>query len=308
MNVRRYDVFLVDMSMYKLENHFMCCVSNWKNNNKSSSYNFVMMSSKVKKHPNHIDVTFLEKDVQIQCESIFTITKNQLIYHAGTIEDANKRLEINQKLSSQLELDSKYNNNSLYDMQKLFVDNVKTMNNLIEVKKIANAINDSSKNNKIEECIHECYKLISVIKTSDIEDKNYYNWYAYYHLALQEHRSKDYLKAVESTRESLKYIGNIDVYNKRYGFSMWMLGSIYEKLEQKEQAIKIYKILTQYYKRLNQVNHRASCIFNIANIQKNKTRMNNLLKIIENTDINNNRTDLSKENLIQQMKNEISRI
>jgi tetratricopeptide (TPR) repeat protein len=299
---RRFDIFLADLKRFGIkEPHYIICLSNWKNNIKSPEINSCMITSKIKKHPAH--VTFegfgLEKS-QIKCEKILTVLKQELIKKVGNITDMGLQMEIEKCLQMQLQLSENYIKTDIEQLEQYLVGSIRTMNNNAVYNKLKEEIFNLAYEDKYEECLMTCNKLIESVLNSNVSNKLNYLWNGYYHRALMYVKLGHLDLALADAKESLKFVGDIrGEINNRYSYSMWMLANVYEKIN-KNKSIEIYTILSKYYKNMGRTNLRIAMLFNIAKLNKNINRMNTLIQIIEHTDFTEFETEKSKKELLRQ--------
>lgn len=298
----RYDIWYCETN-----EHYCCIVSNFKNNIKSEYLNCIQLTTKLKRHPSHIDYKFNDKNIQILCENIFTVNKKYLSRKAGHIDDTETQLKINNCLESQLQLE-RFNVNGIDQLENYFNKNVDKLVDKTEIKEIESEIYKLSTSEQYKKCLDKCNELADKLKNSNMTNIDAHNYYVYYYKALMNIKMKDYNQALKHVQDSLKYVGDISSINKNYAYSMLLLTSIYSKLNDTERASKAYNSLAKYYKKINHTNLRISCIFNKAKLRGNTNRMRQLIKITENIKIDDNRTDLDKKNLLIQMNEELQQL
>ena len=173
-----------------------------------------------------------------------------------------------------------------------------------EIKEISKTIRETLYNEQYEESVKLCTKLIELLKknTEDTKDSNL--WYAYYSRGNSYYKLKQYHKALLDVEESFYYVGSVDKLNDQYTFSLWLVAAIEARTGNKNNAIGKYKMLSKFYKAMGYPNLRIAAIYNIAELL-NKTDKMFKLKEIANTyeRLRSNKTNLTKKELINQMKN-----
>lgn len=292
---KRFDIWNARLAIGE---HPIVIISNWKSNMKSKDVNVCIITSQVKSHPSHVIIEGfgLNKVSQVKCDNIYTVSKSNLKFKIGEIDDIAKQIEIDDRLKSQLQLEQKYNNSSIEDLETLFLKS--NTDKVIDIRKLSDEITYYLKNNNIDETIRICNKLI--LNTKD----NSYLWHGYYHLGLCLYKQEKYHEALFTTKNTFKYL-NLKI-DDRYALTMFLLASCYSKVNNTDKAIQIYYKLASYYKSINYTNLRAAVIFNIANIFNNKKAKVNLIRIVESTNrLNTNYTYMTKESLLKQMYEEL---
>lgn len=301
-DVRRFDIYFANLNEFNIENHYVIVTSNWVNNCKSSYINCCMITSKAKKHPAHVNIEINNKEVQVLCETIYTINKSKLIKKVDTISDIRIQQKIDNALKMQLQLDNKYNNSTLDQLK----DNLISMSEEISAEQHVRELEKKIRVNinNYDSCLGYCDQLIMESKDLGI---NKHRWYAYYHKSLLNLKSNNVEEAMKDAVESFKYVGDISAFNKNYSLSMWLIASIEERKGNMLDALKIYKALATYYKKIDFKIFRIATLFNVAKIQNNKKIMVKLYNIaLEITETEENRTYMTKEVLIEDIKKELN--
>lgn len=308
-SVRRYEIWYADLKNISIkENHFVLIVSNWKNNCKSSTVNICVLTTKDKPHPSHIKVMNLGKEVTVCCENIYTIKKSSLIYKAGAVEDIEKQVDVDNSLSMQLQIDGKYVNNNINELKNFFTKATKNMNNEKECYNLKCKIRNLNITKDYKQALSTCDKLIEETNNSNIENKNDNYWYGYYHKAVMLFKLEQYKEALQSAEKSLKYIGKINIKNELYGWTIWLLAACFEKLNDKEKALDIYKYLSLFYKKIGNINMRIAMISSQAKILRNINRIKQLIKILENIENNEYKTDKTNKQLLEDMRKDLKEL
>ena len=307
---RRFDIFLAKMKN-DIEPHYILIVSNYKMNIKSTEVNAVMISSKLKKLPSHVDFEGfgLTKPSQVKCEKLMTVLKSDLIKKVGNIEDINLQIKIENALSQQLQLSSNYSNFDALDLENLFIDNNNIINNdKVNLEKLKSNLYTSYRNKEYNNSIVLAYRLKEFAENSKFSGRNTFIWYSLYMMSLSNLKLDNVEEALIKVKECLLYINTPQTYDKNYGLSLWLLSSVYTKIEEIGKSFKILKSLTRYYKNNYENLLRTACLFNIAKIKNNKKAMTNIYNILENIECTNrsiyNKPEY-KENLRLEMKMEL---
>lgn len=176
-----------------------------------------------------------------------------------------------------------------------------------ELSEIECNIYKLAKTNKNAECLYECMNFMEKLNKENIEDKRLM-WYLYYHKALMEYRLNKIKLALESAKASLNYVNEIEL-NKEASLSMLMLATCYEYLNNINEAKKIYRTLSKYYKKTGCVNLRMTCVFNIACINNDLGKINKIIAMAEYMMyIPDSDTDLDKSTLLKQMQLSVERL
>lgn len=310
LSVRRFDIFLADLSQFNIEPHYVVCVSNWKNNIKSSAYNFLMISSKIKKHPSHVDIEGfgLKEKSQIKCEKIYTLELDNLIMKIGHINDINIEVEIEEKLAQQLQLDSKYNNFDALDLEELFINNnSKIENDKVKLEKLEDEMHENFSNKRYKEAIIVAYKLKEYAQNSKINNKDQFIWCSLYIKSLCNLKLKNVQEAIVDAQQSLVYI-KLQENSINYSLNLWLLSRCYEEIGDFNKSRKIYSILIKYYKNNNETMLRISCCFNLCKLNNSKKSMLKVYDILKNykyTNRNIYESENYKYELLSMMKNEL---
>lgn len=300
-DVRRFDVYFANLNEFDIEKHYVIITSNWINNCKSSYVNCCMITSKVKKHPAHVSIKINNKEAQVLCETIYTISKSRLIKKIDVVSDIRVQQKIENALKMQLQLDNKYNNSTLDQLKDNLINMSEEITAESHMRRLESKI--QKKFDDYDVCLEYCNQLIT--KSKELE-MNKHRWYGYYHKGLLNLKNNNIDEAMKDAIESLKYVGDISTFNKSYSFSMWLVASIEERKNNISDAFKIYKALSVYYRKMDFTNFRIAMLFNMAKIQKNKKIMLRLYNIALNLDtIESNRTCLTKEALIQDIRREL---
>lgn len=313
MNCRRFDIFLADLKEFGIEEyHYIVIVSNWKANIKSQSINCCLISSQIKPLPSHVDFDGkaygLSKRSQIKCENIYTLNKNKLKNKIGNISDIYLQLEIEKAIESQLQLNSKYINQDVRQIENLFMKRVNNMNNISKYEKIKMELREYAYSGNNALCVGKCTELIEILKKDKSDLKEYYQ-YAYYHRALMFIKLEEYEKCLQDAHESLKHIGDIKKEtNNMYSYTMWIISSVYISLNMLDKSMSIYYTLLKYYKSTGRHNMRVIILFNIAKEKRKIHWMKILMKIMESMNFQEFETDKTKDKILKEMEKDFQDI
>ena len=301
-DVRRFDVYFANLNEFGTEKHYVIVTSNWVNNCKSSYVNCCMITSKIKKHPAHVSIKINNKEAQVLCETIYTISKSKLIQKIDVVSDIRIQQKIDNALKMQLQLDNKYNNSTLEQLKDNLINMSEEISAEQNIRDLEKKVRANIKNYDL--CLKYCNELIIESKSLGM---NKHRWYAHYNKGLLNLKNNNIEESMEDAVESLKFVGDISGVNKNYSFSMWLIASIEEKKDNLLDALKIYKALAVYYRKLSFTNFRIAILFNIARIQKSKNGMIRLYNIALNlTNIEEHRTYMTKEVLIEEIRKELN--
>ena len=309
---RRFDIFLADMSQFNIENHYVCIVSNYKNNIKADSCNCIMISSKLKKLPSHVDFEGfgLTEPSQVKCEKIYTLLKTDLIKKVGNIDNLNLQLKIEKALAQQLQIDVSYNNFNAFDLENLFVENnSKVENEKVKLEKAKSKLYSSYRNKEYKESITLASELKELALNSKYVGKVEFIWYSVYMHSLVNLDLLNLEEAYISAQECMTYINRPDGYDKNYSLSLWLLGSISEKMHDIVKSTTIFKALSRYYKNNYENLMRSASVYNIAKSKNDLKAMKNIYTILENmecTDRSIYNKEEYKQELLLEMRTDIS--
>ena len=311
LKCRRFDIFLANMTQFGIEPHYVICVSNWKNNIKATSINAIIISSKIKNHPSHVNIIGfgLSLPSQIKCEKILTLEKCDLIKKVGKIDDIKIQIEIEKCLSQQLQLDNKYNNFDALDLENLFIENNNFEVDKAKLEKLKAEIYAYYYKKEYKEAIITAYRLKEFAKTTRIQSKNDYLWYFGYMKSLSNLKLGNIEEALLDVQECLTYINRPSGFDRNYSLSLWLCGSIYSKKQELAKSVLIFTSLSKYYKNNYESLLRMAVVFNKARILNNKKAMINICNILKNVEYTNRsiyNTLEYKQELIKEMENEIS--
>lgn len=102
-------------------------------------------------------------------------------------------------------------------------------------------INTLQETNKLHECVKKCTNMIKILKNNkDLcyeEEWNTAMWYGYYMMGkCNKYISSHHIATIAQLRTSLKYARE----SKELIESTWLIASIYEKINNKKNALKSY--------------------------------------------------------------------
>jgi mRNA-degrading endonuclease toxin of MazEF toxin-antitoxin module len=250
----------------------------------------------------------LDKYSKAMFEQIQTISKDQITVKLGKIED----VEMNRAIDNMIKKVILVNSES-----KLNLDNVITsFNKILEEQQEKEELNEIAGKLK-KEFFEGNYKKVNSLATSLIErtnlsglerkEKNDFCWNAYYAMAYSEYKLGDIQNSIYLTEQSLKFINSIDD-KHNYATSIWNLANCYQEINKMEYALVIFNNLSKYYKVNNMKKQRIICIFNSAICTKNICKMQKILNIIEKHKDNVWYTEIDKNYIITEMKDEINKL
>ena len=133
-------------------------------------------------------------------------------------------------------------------------------------------------------------------------------WSSFYMLGLSNIKLKNYNDSLENCKFMFKYIDNNNIIN--YNISMMLLATAYLNLGQENKSINIYKQVIKYAKQYGSFSIRIINVWNICRINKDTNKMEKLIRILENSEWDNNEwnRDYSKEQTLQNMVIELNEI
>jgi len=305
---RRFDIFLADLRQFNIEEpHYVLILSNYKCNIKSPEVNAVMITSKLRKLPSHVDFEgfgLLEKS-EVKCEKIFTLQKlTQLIKKVGNISDIGLQIKIENALAQQLQLNVNYNNFNAFDLENLFVDNNKTENDKVKLEELKSELFVCYRDKKYKKSIELAKNLKAVSTELKYGDKQYI-WYSYYMISLSNLALNNVEESFENVKICLSYITKPSSYSKDYGISLWLFANILEEMKDNKRCLKIYTSLIRYYKNNNETMMRIANLYSVAYVKRNRKAIINIYNILEkviptNRSIYNNNE--YKNNLLSEIK------
>lgn len=299
----RWEIWKCELS--GIEDHFCVIVSNFKNNTKNVNVQVCLITSKLKDYSNRVNISLLTES-QIKCDTILTLSKEKLLYKQCKIEDIFIKLEVEKNLEIQLQLSNNFINNDIEQVEKYLVKGALSMINESELVNLRNSICNLALENKYEETIILCNKLIELTQASNLECKSSYLWHSYYHRSLMFAKLGQYQLGLEDARESLKYIESLrNGMNNKYSYSSWLIAKNLESLNDINGAIRIYKNLNLFYKKIGKTNMRITMLFNICIINKDVTKMKNLITMVEKINYRELETEKNKEELLKQMNEDL---
>ena len=219
----------------------------------------------------------LKKDSKLMLEQIVSVNKCDLKELIGKISNI-KMNEINEILRQHLQLSNQFKNLESEDMTELFLKsrgaNMKNSNRELSILKTKIRLHYLEEDYK--NCLLTCNKLIKLAKTNE------FLWNANYYKSLCFIKTKNMLGALKFAEASLKYIDEVNVFNRNFGLSMMSMARCYEEIDI-VKSIEIYKILSNIYREQSDDKMRTGIIFNIARLKKNINGMKRLINIAENT-------------------------
>lgn len=294
--------------------HMVCIISSWRCLVKSEKIQVCLISSKINKKydKTHVfldkDKFGLKKDSMVVCESIHTVSKSSLDEKKVCTLDAITMLSVDERLREQMQLEYKYNRLDAKELENLFLENNSKLNiEKAELEELKNKLYFAQ--NDFEKAMLLSYQLNEKANKSKLSNKNDYLWYSMYVRSNLKLKIKNYKESLEDVEESIRYISNPTSYSLNYSLSLWLMARNHSEVNEIDKAIRIYNVLIRYYKSVNDLNMRISCMFNLAMLQKSKNNAKRLITIIENAKCSNvnvfNMEDY-KQQLIKQMKEEYS--
>jgi len=280
--------------------HPVIVVSSFKHLLKNDLIQVIPITSNIKKVcKSHVAIEEfgLDKDSKIMCEQVLTVNKVDLTFKIGKVSNV-KMVEINTILKQHLQLDNKFKNLQSEDLEEIFLMGDKTMDKKRELNILKSKILPLYLEEKYNECIDQCSKLIK--KTN----MNEFLWYGNYMKSSSFIRLNDINNGLISAKTSIKYVNEVDILSQDYTFSMLLLARCYTDID-KKKACSIYKTLSNVYRELTNDRLRLTVIFNMAKLKLNFNAMERLIKIVENTNTTNWYFSENKTDFIENMKMEL---
>lgn len=304
----RWEVWKANFSEFGIDEHFVVIVSNFKNNTKNVNVQVCLITSKLKEYSNRVNIDLLVKS-QIKCDTILTLSKSKLLFRECKIEDIFIQLEVEKQLQIQMQLSSNFINNDIEQVENYLTEGVSKMINESDLSNLKNAICDLALENKYQETIIMCNKLIELTQASNLECKTKFLWHSYYHRSLMFSKLERYQISLEDARESLKYVPSLrDGMNNLYSYSNWLIAKNLENLNDIDGAKRIYSNLCSYYKKIGKTSMRITMLYNICIINKDISKMQILINILEKTNYRELETEKNKNELIMQMREDLKQL
>ncbi|MBU3142239.1 type II toxin-antitoxin system PemK/MazF family toxin [Clostridium sp. CF012] len=301
----RWEIYMADCSKYKMENHFVVIVGNFKMNHKSKSIHCCLITSQLNNLKSRVNINLL-KPSQIACETILTLNKTELLYKLTDIKDIFTQLEIEKCLEIQLQLSNDFINTDILQIENFLEEGVLQMSDNSILVNLRNNICNLAVENRYEEAIILCNESIQTASVSNLENRNDFLWHSTYHRSLMFSKLGNNEIALEDARESLKYIGSLrNVLNNRYSYSMWRISNCDENIGDIDGAIRTYKNLSIYYKRVGKASMRIEMLFNVARLKNNIPKMKYLIKLVQTMEFNERDTNKTKETLLEDMRKDL---
>jgi tetratricopeptide (TPR) repeat protein len=301
-NCYRWEIWMCKLEKYELMNHFCVIVSNFKMNNKHKSIHACLITSKLNSFKSRVDIELFEPS-QVCCETILTLPKTDLLYKLTDIKDILTQLEIEKNLEIQLQLSNNFINTDIEQMENYLKEGVYRMNNEGDLVNLKNSICNLALENKYEESIILCNKLIELTQASNLECKSVYLWHSYYHRSLMFTKLEQYQISLEDARESLKYVPSLrSGMSNLYSYSSWLIAKNLENLNDTDGAKRMYSNLCKYYKKVGKTSMRITMLYNLCIINKDINRMKILIDMLEKINYRELETEKNKEELLKQMK------
>lgn len=310
----RGDIWFANLQRLGIENHYVVIVSNWRNNIKSDNVTVVLITSKDKvtdKTNVAIEGYGLKKKSKVLVDTIFTIKKDELIYKLDKIESI-KMLEIDTKMRRYLELEDRYSNNILSEeLENLYLEEIEKgiTKEKEELQKLKVKLWQLYLEKEYDKALEIADELKDKTLKSKIINKNEYNYYSSHIKALCYIKKDKFVDGLECAKESLILIGNPMKFNEDNAMVLWSLARCYEGIGDIYKAIRVYNMLSKFYKQNNDFNGRISCIFNYAKLKNNINRMRDLKDILEKSNPSNknfyNKNDY-KKHILQEMQKDIN--
>lgn len=298
-NCFRMEIWMCKLAQYNLENHFCVIVSNFKMNHKHKSIHCCLITSKLNNFKSRVDIELFEPS-QICCDTILTIPKSNLLYKLKDITDIFTKLEIEKNLEIQLQLSSNFINTDIGQIETILGEGVSKMINESCLANLRFNICNLALENKFEESIILCNKLIE--STNNTE----YLWHSYYHRGLMFSKLGKHILSLEDARESLKFTGSLrNGLNNRYSYSLWLISKSLENLNDIDGAIRTYKSLNIFYKKIGKINMRIEMLHNIYRLKNSKPKIQYLINLVEKINYRELETNKDKNELLKQMKEDL---
>ncbi|HEY5588435.1 MAG TPA: type II toxin-antitoxin system PemK/MazF family toxin [Candidatus Paceibacterota bacterium] len=281
MGICRNEIYMVEFQKsykYCISGLHPCIiVSSFRHLLKNDLIQVLPITSNVKKVcKSHIAIEgFGLHNSKIECEQVLTVNRSDLKHKIGKVDNV-KMFEINTILKQHLQLDNKFKNLQSEDLEELFLKGAKKMDTKRELSILKSKIRTTYLEEKFDECITLTDKLINKSKINE------FLWFANYSKSLCYMQKENVEQSLECSKESIKYINEVDIFSQDYCLSMFNLAYSYKTID-KEKSINIFKTLSGIYRELTDNKLRISCLFNIAVLQKSVLNMKRLIKIVENT-------------------------
>jgi tetratricopeptide (TPR) repeat protein len=296
----RMEIWECNLSKHNLKNHFCVILSNFKNNTRSKSLNVALITSKVNSLKSRVNINLYEPS-QIALETLLTVNKEDCLYRLCKIEDVFTVLEIEKVLEQQLQLSKKYINDNVELLESFITKGVQRMDNESKSAELKNEICNLYLENKYQDAINMCNKLINSSKNID------YLFHAYYHMALSFNKLEQCQISLDNARIALQYVGSLrDGVNFKYSCTMWLISKNMECLGDIKSSIQIYKNLNLYFKKVGKLHMRIEMVFNYYRLKCNVSKMKYLISLVEKIDYRETQTNKSKVELIRQMNEDLS--
>lgn len=306
----RGDIWFANLQRLGIKNHYVVIVSDWKNNIKSNNVIVLLITSKNKPTDRtnvNIEMTVESK---ILADNIHTIDKKELVRKVGKL-DTKTLLELDLKLKSCLELQDKSYNVNPTELEDLFMNSISKdkEQQKLELQDLKVLLWNQYKEKNYIDSITTANILEDKALKSKLINKHEYVFYASYMRALNYIKQKDFINALPDAQRALTCVGNPTELNDNYSITMWAIARCYEELGNKEKAIEIYKILSKYYRGIDDYNMRICCIFNHAKLKNNIRIMELIYSILKKSNPSNQTVYNTKERtkmLLKDMKDEIN--
>lgn len=297
--------------MLLVESHPVLVLNDYKTLGKQDLIQIVPITSNMERLlRSHLELNGygLDKYSKALFEQIQTIHRDQLIKRLGKIEDVETNKKIDVMIKKVILVDSE---------SKLNLDNVinifnKQLKEKVDIEKLnlnVKYIRQYYFNKDYESTMLVAQMLMNQLKESNLDRtiKNDFTWYYWHTKSLVSYALRDINASVECTEQALKYINKNDA-KHHYATSIWHLGNLREEQGNLHEARIIFINLSKYFKNYNKIKERYVCVFNIAFVQRNFKRMNQIINMIEESKDNKWFNETDKNFVLQDLKNEVARL
>lgn len=161
---------------------------------------------------------------------------------------------------------------------------------------------------EFHDSIKMCKQYVLSLKESilTLEELKEDYWFAVYNMALSYKKLGDIKNAYRYAKQSIEFTdGRFS--NYRYHYSLWLIGECNKCLNNKKEAILIFKKCSFIYKSINNEKYRICADFNMAEVLNSSSSMLRIIKVFENMDEEymDSFGELKKEDLIIEMYNDL---
>lgn len=126
------------------------------------------------------------------------------------------------------------------------------------------------------ESIKKCYELLELL-ANETQEKTMDEWFCNHMLSYDYYLQGDYELSIEYGKYAAIIIKNYDDTN--YNRTVWLIGNCYREEGNNNEAIRMYKICSNYYRNIKSNRLRLSCLFNISKLIKSVDTMERIIKL-----------------------------